>query len=138
MDLAGLTQSEYGIDTLLHLTCTNIVQERLDDALKVLSQEGFSDFNCGEFFIDLHSASAGSKIPRDSKYLGFERRYDSGTVCKLLTTDTVLLPIDPPRGQESWISVDSRFQHAIDLVKYIRQSEEFSSNFCIGVAGVHV
>ena len=36
LDLAGLTQSEYGIDTLLHLTCTNIVQERLDDALKVL------------------------------------------------------------------------------------------------------
>lgn len=31
--------------------------------------------------------------------------------------------------------MDSRFQHAIDLVTYIRQSEEFSSNFCIGVAG---
>jgi methylenetetrahydrofolate reductase (NADPH) len=35
LDLAGLMQSEYGIDTLLHLTCTNIIQGRLDDALKV-------------------------------------------------------------------------------------------------------
>ena len=42
LDLAGLAQSEYGIDTLLHLTCTNIVQERLDDALKVTSRDGLA------------------------------------------------------------------------------------------------
>lgn len=44
--------------------------------------------------------------------------------------------IDPPRGQEEWIPVDPRFTNAIDLVKYIRSSAEFSSHFCIGVAGL--
>ncbi|KAF9647343.1 MTHFR-domain-containing protein [Thelephora ganbajun] len=90
LDLAGLTQSEYGIDTLLHLTCTNIVQERLDDALKEAKSRGIQNI--------------------------------------------LALRGDPPRGQESWISADPRFKHAIDLVTYIRQSKEYSSNFCIGVA----
>ncbi|EPQ30510.1 uncharacterized protein PFL1_02036 [Pseudozyma flocculosa PF-1] len=40
---------------------------------------------------------------------------------------------DPPRGQEYWVAADSRFQHAIDLVRYIRQ--EHGDFFCIGVAG---
>lgn len=43
--------------------------------------------------------------------------------------------IDPPRGQEEWIPVDPSFTNAVDLVKYIRSSSEFSSHFCIGVAG---
>ena len=72
LDLAGLTQSEYGIDTLLHLTCTNIVQERLDDALKVL----LGGFEGGKPIADPRSTSVGSEIPRDSKYLGLEGRYD--------------------------------------------------------------
>ncbi|EAU88825.2 methylenetetrahydrofolate reductase [Coprinopsis cinerea okayama7 len=41
---------------------------------------------------------------------------------------------DPPRGEEEWIPSDPRFTHAIDLVKYIRGSQEYSSHFCIGVA----
>ena len=44
--------------------------------------------------------------------------------------------IDPPRGQEEWIPVDPSFTNAIDLVKHIRSSSEFSSHFCIGVAGL--
>lgn len=35
------------------------------------------------------------------------------------------------------MSTDPRFQHAIDLVTYIKRSEEYSSNFCIGVAGAY-
>ena len=35
LDLAGLTQLEYGIDTILHLTCTNMVQGLVDEALRV-------------------------------------------------------------------------------------------------------
>lgn len=35
MDLAGLTQTEHGLDTVLHLTCTNMEQGMVDDALKV-------------------------------------------------------------------------------------------------------
>lgn len=84
LDLAGLTQSEYGIDTLLHLTCTNIVQERLDDALKVFSMKSFSHFKCGERAINPRFTSAGSKISRNSEYFGFERRYDKGMVCQHL------------------------------------------------------
>jgi methylenetetrahydrofolate reductase (NADPH) len=40
---------------------------------------------------------------------------------------------DPPRGQEYWVAADSRFQHAADLVRFIR--EEHGDYFCIGVAG---
>lgn len=39
---------------------------------------------------------------------------------------------DPPRGQEEWAPSDPRFQHAIDLVKYIRETR--GNDFCIGVA----
>lgn len=45
------------------------------------------------------------------------------------------ITIDPPRGEEYWIPTDPRFQHALDLVTYIKESPEFSSYFCVGVAG---
>lgn len=35
LDLAEITQTEYGIDTVLHLTCTNMEQGLVDDALRV-------------------------------------------------------------------------------------------------------
>ncbi len=35
LDLAALTQKEYKIDTVMHLTCTNMVQGSVDDALRV-------------------------------------------------------------------------------------------------------
>lgn len=40
---------------------------------------------------------------------------------------------DPPRGEEYWVAADERFQHATDLVRYIRDSH--GDHFCIGVAG---
>ncbi|KDN38871.1 MTHFR-domain-containing protein [Tilletiaria anomala UBC 951] len=40
---------------------------------------------------------------------------------------------DPPRGHEYWVAADDRFQHAVDLVRFIRQ--EHGDFFCIGVAG---
>ena len=43
LDLAGLTQSEYGIETILHLTCTNMEGGMIDDALKV--RNGYVSFN---------------------------------------------------------------------------------------------
>ncbi|KAF8912003.1 methylenetetrahydrofolate reductase-domain-containing protein [Gymnopilus junonius] len=42
---------------------------------------------------------------------------------------------DPPRGKEEWIASDPRFSRAIDLVSYIRSVPEYSSWFCVGVAG---
>jgi len=35
LELAGLTQSEYGVETILHLTCTNMEAGMIDEALKV-------------------------------------------------------------------------------------------------------
>ena len=43
---------------------------------------------------------------------------------------------DPPRGQEHWIPTDPRFTHAVDLVKFIKTTPEFASDFCVGVAGL--
>ncbi|KAJ3189535.1 hypothetical protein HK101_008935, partial [Irineochytrium annulatum] len=40
---------------------------------------------------------------------------------------------DPPRGQENWSAVDTGFNYAADLVRYIRKL--YGSHFCIGVAG---
>lgn len=41
--------------------------------------------------------------------------------------------VDPPRGEEYWVSANAEFQHATDLVRYIR--EKHGDTFCIGVAG---
>ena len=46
-----------------------------------------------------------------------------------------LLHVDPPRGEEYWIPIDPQFQHASDLVAYIKGTPEFASYFCVGVAG---
>ena len=46
-----------------------------------------------------------------------------------------LCSTDPPRGKEEWIPSDPRFTRAADLVSYIRSVPEYSSWFCIGVAG---
>ena len=36
LELAEITQSDHGIDTLLHLTCTNMEQGLVDEALRVM------------------------------------------------------------------------------------------------------
>lgn len=98
LDLAGMIQREYsassstdGIDTILHLTCTNMMGGMVDHVL------------------------------RSAKGAGIQ--------------NILALRGDPPRGKEEWIPVDPRFQHAIDLVKYIRSSEDYNDWFSIGVAG---
>ncbi|SCZ97700.1 BZ3500_MvSof-1268-A1-R1_Chr4-3g07385 [Microbotryum saponariae] len=40
---------------------------------------------------------------------------------------------DPPRGEEYWVASDGEFQHATDLIAYIK--EHHGNDFCIGVAG---
>ena len=35
MELAGMSQERFGVDTILHLTCTNMPKEKVDIALKV-------------------------------------------------------------------------------------------------------
>lgn len=54
--------------------------------------------------------------------------------CKKLGIRNLLaLRGDPPRGEEYWVAADPEFQHAVDLVKYIRRKH--GNHFCIGVAG---
>ncbi|KAI0318818.1 MTHFR-domain-containing protein [Amylostereum chailletii] len=90
LELATLAQKEYGIDTVLHLTCTNMEEGTIESVLEAAKQAGIQNI--------------------------------------------MALRGDPPRGQEYWIQTDPRFNHAIDLVSYIRSSPEFSDSFSIGVA----
>ncbi|KAJ7074128.1 methylenetetrahydrofolate reductase-domain-containing protein [Mycena amicta] len=43
LDLAGITQGEYELDTILHLTCTNMVQGMIDEALKAAKERGITN-----------------------------------------------------------------------------------------------
>ncbi|KAI9446165.1 methylenetetrahydrofolate reduct [Lactarius indigo] len=43
LDLASLTQKEYGIDTVMHLTCTNMMQGSVDDALRAAKEIGIQN-----------------------------------------------------------------------------------------------
>jgi len=40
LELAGLTQTEHGIDTIMHLTCTNMEQGTVDGALRAAKERG--------------------------------------------------------------------------------------------------
>ncbi|KAG5353107.1 hypothetical protein C0989_010311 [Termitomyces sp. Mn162] len=90
LELTSLTQLEYGVDTVLHITCTNMERGSVNDALQ---------------------AAKANKIQ-----------------------NILALRGDPPRGKEEWIPIDPNFQHAIDLVKFVRSTPEFSGHFCVGVA----
>lgn len=89
LELCTTAQSLYGLDTLMHLTCTNMEKAKIDEALEQAKKAGIRNI--------------------------------------------LALRGDPPRGHEYWTPVDSEFQHAIDLVKYIRK--HYGDTFCIGVAG---
>ncbi|WVR08500.1 methylenetetrahydrofolate reductase [Kwoniella sp. DSM 27419] len=84
--------TKLGIDVILHLTCTNMPKDKVDQALEK---------------------------------------------CKLLgITNVLALRGDPPRSEEYATEPNPQpdfFQHADDLVRYIRQ--EHGDYFCIGVAG---
>lgn len=43
LELVGLTQSEYGVDTLMHLTCTNMEQGMVNEALKAAKERGIQN-----------------------------------------------------------------------------------------------
>ncbi|KAH9952074.1 methylenetetrahydrofolate reduct [Amylocystis lapponica] len=43
IELAGLTQQEHGIETILHLTCTNMEQGMVDDVLRDAKERGITN-----------------------------------------------------------------------------------------------
>lgn len=126
LDLAGFTQSECGIDTILHLTCTNMLPGMVDDALRVRQ--------CS---IPLLYPNKTTRMRKHVVYRTFWRSAVVSHSHFRLHIQFLLHPFhaDPPRGQEHWTPIDSRFTSGLDLVKYIRSSNEYSSHFCIGVAG---
>ncbi|GAA5903910.1 methylenetetrahydrofolate reductase (NAD(P)H) MET12 [Sporobolomyces salmoneus] len=88
LELAGASQG-MGLETCLHLTCTNMQEGVLDRTL--------------------------------------QRAKELGVV------NLLALRGDPPRGEEYWTAASDEFQHATDLVKYVRK--QYGQDFCIGVAG---
>ncbi|KAI8376932.1 methylenetetrahydrofolate reductase-domain-containing protein [Blakeslea trispora] len=88
-EIVATAQSVYGLETMMHLTCTNMPKKQVDDALEAAK-------NCG---------------------------------CQ----NILALRGDPPKGQTNWESCEEGFEHAIDLVRYIR--EKYGDYFCIAVAG---
>ncbi|RCH80484.1 hypothetical protein CU098_002933, partial [Rhizopus stolonifer] len=88
-EIVATAQSVYGLETMMHLTCTNMPKKQIDDALEAAK-------NCG---------------------------------CQ----NILALRGDPPKGQANWESCEEGFEHAIDLVHYIR--EKYGDYFCIAVAG---
>ncbi|CAN6669515.1 hypothetical protein TRVA0_041S01288 [Trichomonascus vanleenenianus] len=89
LEIAELCSRDLGLTTCLHLTCTNMDQAVLDDALEQAKNAGIRNI--------------------------------------------LALRGDPPRGEEyHWVNNDSQFQHAVDLVRYIK--EKYGEWFCVGVA----
>ena len=126
LELAGLTQAE-GLSTILHLTCTNMEQGLIDDVLQVYRDLFFSI----GFFVqyDFEKAAKKQGIQNILALRGGRSLYIINLTCPLLYLK------DPPRGKEEWIPSDPRFTRAADLVSYIRSVPDYSSWFCIGVAG---
>ncbi|KAF8513947.1 FAD-linked oxidoreductase-like protein [Gautieria morchelliformis] len=103
-----MTQSECGIETILHLTCTDVEGGMIDDALKSAKAWGIQN----------------SLL-----------RAEARAIFCFVVNNARDIYQDPPRGSEYWIPADLRFVHAQDLVSYTRTSPEHSSHFCVGVAG---
>ena len=104
-----------GVEICLHLTCTNMERQKLDDTLNV--------------GLPLKVRN-GPSVPR-AENLG--DLCDSQTLRELGIQNILALRGDAPRGEEYWVASDPEFQHGSDLVRYIRR--QHGDYFCIGVAG---
>ena len=128
LELAGVTQEQNGLDTVMHLTCTNMKVGMVDEALAVSVPSSPTLFPVA---LDMHTEYAqGSQRTRHREHPRAARRYvPDDWFGRTIASSRA----DPPRGQEEWTPIDPRFQHGIDLVKYIRQ--EHGDYFDIAVAG---
>jgi methylenetetrahydrofolate reductase (NADPH) len=80
---------QLGLETCMHLTCTNMPRSQVHQALVEAKENGCENI--------------------------------------------LALRGDPPNGQEEWTQAEGGFEHAIDLIRYIRQ--EFGDHFDIAIAG---
>lgn len=89
IEICAYAAKHGGLETCMHLTCTNMPVEKIDVALEECKKQGIQNI--------------------------------------------LALRGDPPRGQERWTAVEGGFEHAVDLVKYIKSKH--GDFFCISVAG---
>ncbi len=107
-EMVKICQGLIGIETCMHLTCTNMPKDKVDIALRVNA-------------LSLLLASSLIYLPwlQDAKQHG----------CR----NVLALRGDPPTGKDEWEAVEGGFVHGIDLVRHIRR--EYSDYFDIAVAG---
>lgn len=80
---------QMGLETCMHLTCTNMPVEQVEQALKEAKEHGCENI--------------------------------------------LALRGDPPHGQAEWTKTEGGFEHAIDLIRYIRKN--YGDHFDIAIAG---
>ena len=88
-EIVRTAHEQLGLETCMHLTCTNMPAEQVHRALV------------------------------DAKEHGCE--------------NILALRGDPPKGEEEWSKTEGGFEHAIDLIRYIRK--HFGNHFDIAIAG---
>jgi len=89
MAICEYAQKYFGVQVLMHLTCTGISRDQMKEILIQAKDSGIRNI--------------------------------------------LALRGDPPKGALTWTPFRNGFDHAIDLVRFIRQ--EFGDYFCIAVAG---
>jgi methylenetetrahydrofolate reductase (NADPH) len=89
MAISEYTQTYFGTEALMHLTCTGLTRDEIKGILLAARNAGIQNI--------------------------------------------LALRGDPPKGALKWTPIPDGLNHAIDLVKLIR--EEHGNYFCIGVAG---
>ena len=89
LEICEMAVKDFGMNVMMHLTCTNMSRNDIDSVLGKMKSIGIRN--------------------------------------------VLALRGDPPTGTTEWITSDSGFSHAVDLVRYIRS--KFDDYFCIAVAG---
>lgn len=107
--------ADLGLETCMHLTCTNMPVDMVNAALKV-------SHTCTLSSIDRTTDRRSLRLHRRI----IQEAYDSG--CQ----NILALRGDPPRGSEEWVATEGGFNHAIDLIRHIRNL--YGDYFDIGVS----
>jgi len=128
-ELVKTCQSLIGVETCMHLTCTNMPAEKVDIALRVSKTVIHCDTSCPSLV-----PSRRSKVSTLNPVL-------LGTITNLQSQEAKLqgcrnilaLRGDPPAGQDTWTAVEGGFTHGIDLIRHIRKHH--GDYFEIAIAG---
>jgi len=145
LEIAARMQRDVGVETMMHLTCTNMPVEQLDDALdKVREGEGEEvGLACACVRVGRDRGGGGSKRTppphsrlKTSPCPGCPSHSPSLPLLQCLAagiTNILALRGDPPKGQDAFTPVEGGFACALDLVRHIRARH--GDAFGIAVAG---